>query len=656
MNPSVGKKTKGLGSSFKGALAYYLHDKRQEGAQNFPQTSARVGFVATDNLFTDDPHQAWREMMLLVDCAGELKSAAGIKAGRKLKKPVLCYAVNWHPDDRPSAEHMLQTARDSVRMLGLQEHQAVFVQHTDEAHPHVHILINRVHPVTGIAAEPAHWIQKLDQWADRYELAHGVIRSPERRAKYAALAQGISPERPEKWARNREEWQARKDAANDNPARSRAQEIKAAQAAQYKKLVQENKQLYERQKRERNQIYLQYNDERNAAYAETRPEIYGILKHSRNRYAMPFTRQGIQDWRETREWRSLGRQLHTFRRTVMKSERSMSGRLINAARIAAKQGGGMRAFFDLARHGDKRQAFLDRYEQQTRKALADRQYRRRLRRAQPHLAARDALLVQAQQKYKQAQTELKSRHMFERIAAQKKWQEMRAQRDIVWQQFKRDFPQTGLELHERITGRIVNHGPAPYRNRAGERASYFITIEREDGTRATLWGAAIRDTLKASPAKGGEIVTIQNLGRQPKTIYRPVLDKQGNRTGWDERVIEQTQFHLSRTGQMQDKARRDFDEAGRNDFRQNIGDMTAPPQPLDPRKDFERAATPAPQEQKKIDEAREQGEKRRRSAKDRRAELDAQKEARQEQKPWKERGKERKPRQRDKGRGYGFKP
>lgn len=311
----------------------------------------------------------------------------------------------------------------------------------------------------------------------------------------------------------------------------------------------------------------------------------------------------------------------------------------------------MRAFFDLARHSDKRLAYLERYEAQTRKALADRQHQRRLRRAQPHLAARDSRLIDADKKYRQAQTDLKTRHMVERIAAQEKWRQMRAQRDMIWQQFKRDFPQTGLELHERITGRIVNHGPAPYRNRAGERASYFITIEREDGTKATLWGATIRDALKTSPAKEGEIVTIQNLGRQPKTIYRPVLDKQGNRTGWDERVIEQTQFHLSRTGQMQDKARRDFDEADRKDFRQNIGDMTAPPSPLDPRKDFERAATPARHEQEQIDEAREQGEKRRRSAKDRRAELDAQKEARQEQKPWKERSKERKPRQRDKGRG-----
>ena len=50
MNFNKGAKTKGRGTSFKGALTYYLHDK------DTLETAHRVGFVEILNLFTDDPH------------------------------------------------------------------------------------------------------------------------------------------------------------------------------------------------------------------------------------------------------------------------------------------------------------------------------------------------------------------------------------------------------------------------------------------------------------------------------------------------------------------------------------------------------------------------------------------------------------------------
>src|SRR5207237_4625275 len=42
--------------------------------------------------------------------------------------------------------------------LGLAEHQALMVAHQDRAHPHVHVMVNRVHPETGVAWE---------RWQDR---------------------------------------------------------------------------------------------------------------------------------------------------------------------------------------------------------------------------------------------------------------------------------------------------------------------------------------------------------------------------------------------------------------------------------------------------------------------------------------------------------
>jgi Relaxase/Mobilisation nuclease domain len=79
---------------------------------------------------------------------------------------------------------MIDTADEVIAVLGLQDHQAVFVEHTDEPHPHVHLCVNLIHPETGKTASLSKDAYKLERWADNYELRMGVIRSPERRAKF----------------------------------------------------------------------------------------------------------------------------------------------------------------------------------------------------------------------------------------------------------------------------------------------------------------------------------------------------------------------------------------------------------------------------------------------------------------------------------------
>lgn len=65
------------GTSFKGAAAYYLHDK---GAS----TDERVAWTATLNLATNNPEMAWRIMAATAKDQTRLKEQAGIKAtGRK---------------------------------------------------------------------------------------------------------------------------------------------------------------------------------------------------------------------------------------------------------------------------------------------------------------------------------------------------------------------------------------------------------------------------------------------------------------------------------------------------------------------------------------------------------------------------------------------
>jgi hypothetical protein len=201
------------GRSFKGAALYYLHDKRQpDEAERL--TADRVGWTQTVNLATDDPELALRIMAYTAMMQGQLKAAAGTKAtGRKLTTPVLAYSLAWHPDERPTKEQKLDAARDSLKALGLEEHQAVILEHTDEPHAHVHIVVNRVHPETGKAATLSNSKLKLSQWAQEYEQKQGQILCPQRVENNARRKRGAfvhSPRIP------RPVYEFRKAAGNDD--------------------------------------------------------------------------------------------------------------------------------------------------------------------------------------------------------------------------------------------------------------------------------------------------------------------------------------------------------------------------------------------------------------------------------------------------------
>ncbi|MDT0632942.1 relaxase/mobilization nuclease domain-containing protein [Rubrivirga litoralis] len=112
-----------VGGSFR-ALGGYLVQK-DEG---------RVGWVETRNLEGRDVDQVVTEM----------EEWAGQSA--RVKRPVYHVIVAFDADDRPTEAEMRSAADRTLRDLGLQDHQALIVRHTDRAHEHVHLMVNRVGP------------------------------------------------------------------------------------------------------------------------------------------------------------------------------------------------------------------------------------------------------------------------------------------------------------------------------------------------------------------------------------------------------------------------------------------------------------------------------------------------------------------------------
>lgn len=182
MIPRIAKQ----GTSFKGAGLYYLHDKKA-------LTNDRVAFTQTQNLPTDDPEMAMKVMAYTAMCHKEIKQAAGSASSkRKIQTTVYSYSLSWNPSEKksvqfnisagnidptpaPTFEEMIKAGLETLKSLGLHEHESVIVGHNDTSHPHIHVIVNRVHPETGIVNTHSFAKRKLSRWAENYEREQGQI-------------------------------------------------------------------------------------------------------------------------------------------------------------------------------------------------------------------------------------------------------------------------------------------------------------------------------------------------------------------------------------------------------------------------------------------------------------------------------------------------
>ena len=158
------------GGSFAGAGAYFLHDLGKSATQE------RVAFTHTVNMLTNDATKAIKVMAWTAMHAGELKELSGqTSTGRKAANPVYNYVLAWAPDQNPTREEMINFSLRSLETLGLSEHEALLIAHNDTYHQHIHVMVNRVHPVTGLMAKMSHDQNKLSRLAEAYERESGHI-------------------------------------------------------------------------------------------------------------------------------------------------------------------------------------------------------------------------------------------------------------------------------------------------------------------------------------------------------------------------------------------------------------------------------------------------------------------------------------------------
>ena len=93
------------------------------------------------NFIGDDPVSHILEMSALAnDCV-------------RSKDPINHYVISWREGEHPTDEQVHEAAEMFIDGLGLKEHQYVYGLHTNTKNMHVHIVVNRVNPVTEKAVE-----------------------------------------------------------------------------------------------------------------------------------------------------------------------------------------------------------------------------------------------------------------------------------------------------------------------------------------------------------------------------------------------------------------------------------------------------------------------------------------------------------------------
>jgi hypothetical protein len=255
VNPSAAKK----GTSFKGLVQYLIHDPEQA------ESSERVAFTHTLNMMTDDPEKAAKVMAWTAEHAADLKQAAGIKAtGRKLAEPVYHLSLNWDPSENPDKAEMIEAARQALKVLNAEDHEALLVAHMEKNHKHLHIALNRVHPTKGTVFKDGKDFERLQEWAYQYEKARGKVFCLERAIKYekdpilkahykAQLAEREKEGNAPQQGKPRPEWEAEQEARRDKSAK--AQQIREEQAQKTAELAKRGRAMHERQKEERSTLW-----------------------------------------------------------------------------------------------------------------------------------------------------------------------------------------------------------------------------------------------------------------------------------------------------------------------------------------------------------------------------------------------------------------
>lgn len=85
-------------------------------------------------------------LISLESAASEMNGVA--RQNSRVKDPVYHFILSWPEDEKPNDDLIFSSARHAIRGMGMGQHQYVASIHRDTDNVHVHVAVNRVHPLT----------------------------------------------------------------------------------------------------------------------------------------------------------------------------------------------------------------------------------------------------------------------------------------------------------------------------------------------------------------------------------------------------------------------------------------------------------------------------------------------------------------------------
>ncbi len=159
--------------NFKESVRYVLRQGRH--ADKAPPVTWGVIGLNPDEQNAD--RLAWEQHQTALH-ADRLKELAGIPAkqrNKRIKTPVLHRLISYPPDYVPTHDEICADVFSHVQALGLEHQETVWACHNDNGHHHVHLIISKVDPRTGLAVKMDDDFKKADAWRAAWMKAHPVI-------------------------------------------------------------------------------------------------------------------------------------------------------------------------------------------------------------------------------------------------------------------------------------------------------------------------------------------------------------------------------------------------------------------------------------------------------------------------------------------------
>ena len=147
---------------------------RRDFARRVRYSCAKACAVALRNLAGLWPHAA-----LQMEVAARLR--------KRVRRPCTHIVLSWARGENPSNREVIAAAHRAMAELGARGHGYVIAVHRDSDNIHVHIVLNRVHPLTGKALSLSHDYARLERACRVIEHAFGW---PADRGRFQAEVDG----------------------------------------------------------------------------------------------------------------------------------------------------------------------------------------------------------------------------------------------------------------------------------------------------------------------------------------------------------------------------------------------------------------------------------------------------------------------------------